>query len=90
MKNTLTIAWKETKTYFVSPMAYIIMAVYTALAAYYFVTSVSGVLPEGHHTRVHSAQHVHLHPPVTHHNHEALGGGAEAGDAGASHDLPGA
>ena len=46
MKNTLTIAWKETKTYFVSPMAYIIMAVYTALAAYYFVTSVSGVLPE--------------------------------------------
>ncbi len=46
MKNTLTIAWKETKTYFVSPMAYIIMAVYAALAAYYFVTSVSGVLPE--------------------------------------------
>ncbi len=46
MKNTLTIAWKETRTYFVSPMAYIIMAVYTALAAYYFVTSISGVLPE--------------------------------------------
>ena len=46
MKNTLSIAWKETKTYFVSPMAYVIIAVYTALAAYYFVTSISGVLPE--------------------------------------------
>ena len=46
MKNTLTIAWKETKTYFASPMAYIIMAVYAGLAAYYFVTSISGILPE--------------------------------------------
>jgi ABC-2 type transport system permease protein len=46
MKNTLIIAWKETRTYFVSPMAYIVMAVYAALAAYYFVTSISGVLPE--------------------------------------------
>ncbi|MDA0987712.1 MAG: ABC transporter permease subunit [Chloroflexi bacterium] len=46
MKNTLSIAWKETRTYFVSPMAYIIMAVYAGLAAYYFVTSISGVLPE--------------------------------------------
>lgn len=46
MKNTLTIAWKETRTYFVSPMAYIIIAVYAGLAAYYFVTSISGVLPE--------------------------------------------
>ncbi|MDP6102097.1 MAG: ABC transporter permease [Dehalococcoidia bacterium] len=46
MKNTLVIAWKETRTYFVSPMAYIVMAVYAALAAYYFVTSISGVLPE--------------------------------------------
>ena len=46
MKNTLAIAWKETRIYFASPMAYIIMAVYTALAAYYFVDSISGVLPE--------------------------------------------
>ena len=46
MKNTLTIAWKETKTYFSSPMAYIIMAVYAGLASYYFVTSISGILPE--------------------------------------------
>lgn len=46
MKNTLFIAWKETKTYFVSPMAYVIIAVYSGLAAYYFVNSVSGVLPE--------------------------------------------
>ncbi|MQF48979.1 hypothetical protein FIM08_03680 [SAR202 cluster bacterium AC-647-N09_OGT_505m] len=46
MKNTLTIAWKEIKTYFVSPMAYVIIAVYSGLAAYYFVTSITGVLPE--------------------------------------------
>lgn len=46
MKNTMAIAWKEIKTYFVSPMAYVIIAVYTALASYYFVTSISGVLPE--------------------------------------------
>ena len=46
MKNTLFIAWKETRTYFVSPMAYVIMAVYAVLASYYFVTSISGVLPE--------------------------------------------
>ena len=46
MKNTLTIALKETKTYFASPMAYIIMAVYAGLASYYFVTSISGILPE--------------------------------------------
>ena len=46
MRNTLAIAWKEAKTYFASPMAYIIIAVYAGLAAYYFVTSISGVLPE--------------------------------------------
>jgi ABC-2 type transport system permease protein len=46
MRNTITIAWKETKIYFSSPMAYIIMAVYCGLASYYFVTSISGVLPE--------------------------------------------
>jgi ABC-2 type transport system permease protein len=46
VKNTLFIAWKETRTYFVSPMAYVIMAVYAVLASYYFVTSISGVLPE--------------------------------------------
>ena len=46
MRNTLTIAWKETRNYFVSPMAYVIMAVYAALASYYFVSSISGVLPE--------------------------------------------
>jgi len=46
MRNTITIAWKETKIYFSSPMAYIIMAVYCSLASYYFVTSISGVLPE--------------------------------------------
>lgn len=46
MNNALTIAWKEIRTYFSSPMAYIIIAVYSALASYYFVTSISGVLPE--------------------------------------------
>jgi ABC-2 type transport system permease protein len=46
MKNTIAIAWREIKTYFTSPMAYIIIAVYSGLASYYFVTSISGVLPE--------------------------------------------
>ncbi|MBI2855485.1 MAG: ABC transporter permease subunit [Chloroflexi bacterium] len=46
MRNTLAIAWKEAKSYFASPMAYIIVSVYAGLAAYYFVTSISGVLPE--------------------------------------------
>jgi len=46
MRNTTAIAWKEIKTYFASPMAYIIIAVYAGLAAYYFVSSISGVLPE--------------------------------------------
>lgn len=46
MKNTSAVAWKELKTYFSSPMAYIIIAVYSGLAAYNFVNSISGVLPE--------------------------------------------
>ena len=46
MKNTMFIAWKEIRTYFVSPMAYVIMAVYAALASNYFVTSIGGALPE--------------------------------------------
>ncbi len=46
MKNTISIALKEMKTYFVSPMAYIVMSVYAAISAYYFITSISGTLPE--------------------------------------------
>ena len=40
MRNTLTITWKETTTYFASPMAYIIGGVFLALTGYFFVQSV--------------------------------------------------
>jgi ABC-2 type transport system permease protein len=47
MRITLTIAWKEIKTYFTTPMAYIVAAVFLALTGYYFVTGILGsVLPE--------------------------------------------
>jgi ABC-2 type transport system permease protein len=36
MRNTLTIAAKEVKTYFASPMAYIIAAVFLALSGFFF------------------------------------------------------
>ncbi|MBI2165327.1 MAG: ABC transporter permease subunit [Chloroflexi bacterium] len=41
MRNTLTIAWKETKTYFSSPTAYVVGAVFLALEGYFFVQAVS-------------------------------------------------
>lgn len=41
MRNIRTIAWKETKTYFTSPMAYVIAAVFLALTGYFFVESIS-------------------------------------------------
>ncbi|GBD10789.1 Inner membrane transport permease YbhR [bacterium HR23] len=41
MRNTLAIAWKETKSYFGSPMAYVIGAVFLALTGYFFVSSIS-------------------------------------------------
>jgi ABC-2 type transport system permease protein len=46
MKNTLTIALKETRTYFSSPMAYIMATVFLALTGYFFVDSISIPFPE--------------------------------------------
>lgn len=47
MKTTLVIAWKEIKTYFTTPMAYIVAMVFLALTGYYFITDLLGsVLPE--------------------------------------------
>jgi ABC-2 type transport system permease protein len=46
MRNILTITWKETKTYFTSPMAYIIGAVFLALTGYFFVQSIGVLFPE--------------------------------------------
>lgn len=41
MRNTLAIAWKESKAYFGSPMAYVVGAVFLALTGYFFVSSIS-------------------------------------------------
>ena len=46
MRNTLIIAWKETRTYFGSPMAYIMAGVFLALTGYFFVDSISIPFPE--------------------------------------------
>jgi len=46
MKSMLTIAWKEIRTYFSSPMAYVVSAVFLAITGYLFVRSVSSPFPE--------------------------------------------
>src|SRR3989337_2338330 len=47
MRNTLVIAWKETRTYFTTPMAYIVALVFLALTGYFFVADILGTsLPE--------------------------------------------
>jgi ABC-2 type transport system permease protein len=45
-RNTWAIFWKETKTYFTSPMAYIIAGVFLAITGYLFVQSISTTFPE--------------------------------------------
>ena len=45
-RNTYAIFWKETKTYFTSPMAYIIGGVFLAITGYLFVQSISTPFPE--------------------------------------------
>ncbi len=45
MKNTLTIATKEIRTYFASPIAYVITAVYLVITGYFFGISLSGSFP---------------------------------------------
>ena len=46
MRNTGAIAWKELRAYFTSPMGYVVAAVFLGITGYFFVSSVSGVLPE--------------------------------------------
>ena len=45
-RNTAAIAWREIRTYFTSPIAYIVAAVFLALTGYFFVNSISGTFPE--------------------------------------------
>lgn len=46
MKNIVAIATKELKTYFSSPMAYIVAVVFLVITGYFFGTSLSGPFPE--------------------------------------------
>ncbi|MBI4308032.1 MAG: ABC transporter permease subunit [Chloroflexi bacterium] len=46
MRNILTITGKEIKTYFASPMAYVVAAVFLVINGYFFVASLSGAFPE--------------------------------------------
>ena len=46
MRNTLTIALKESRIFFGSPMAYVITAVFMALAGFFFVGSISSPFAE--------------------------------------------
>jgi ABC-2 type transport system permease protein len=46
LRNTIAITWKELKTYFGSPMAYIIAAVFLAITGYFFAQSVSSPFAE--------------------------------------------
>ena len=45
-RNTAAITWKELRTYFASPVAYIIAAVFLSLTGVLFVGSISGTFPE--------------------------------------------
>ena len=46
MKNTWVIAWKETRAYFTSPMAYVVALMFVALTGFFFVRSIDTALPE--------------------------------------------
>ena len=46
MSNTLAIAWKETKSYFSTPTAYVVGAMYLALTGVFFVSDVTGPFAE--------------------------------------------
>ncbi|MBI2847249.1 MAG: ABC transporter permease subunit [Chloroflexi bacterium] len=46
MRNTLAIAWKELRTYFVTPMAYVVISVFLLINGYFFAASVSGSFAE--------------------------------------------
>lgn len=42
MRNILAIAWKEIRTYFTTPTAYIVAMVFLAITGYFFVASIGG------------------------------------------------
>lgn len=46
MRNAATIAWKETKTYFSTPTAYIVGATFLGLTGIFFVSDLARPLPE--------------------------------------------
>ncbi|MCH7906546.1 MAG: ABC transporter permease subunit [Chloroflexi bacterium] len=46
MRNVQTIAWKEVRTYFASPMAYVVAAAFLAITGFFFVASVSDPFSE--------------------------------------------
>jgi len=46
LRNTLAIATKEVRTYFASPIAYIIMAAFLFATGFFFVSSLSGAFRE--------------------------------------------
>ena len=46
MKNTLAIAWKETKSYFMTPMAYVVGAMFLVLTGVFFVFEITSEFPE--------------------------------------------
>ena len=46
MNNTLTIAWKELKIYFLTPTAYVVAAMFVVFAGITFILNVIGTNPE--------------------------------------------
>ena len=46
MSNTLTIAWKETRTYFATPVAYVVAAMFLVFTGIFFVNDMVGQFPE--------------------------------------------
>ncbi|MCH8235050.1 MAG: ABC transporter permease subunit [Chloroflexi bacterium] len=46
MRNVQTIAWKEVRTYFASPMAYVVAAAFLAITGFFFVASGSDPFSE--------------------------------------------
>ena len=46
MRSALVLAWKETRAYYVSPIAYVITAAFLGLTGHFFVTSITEPVPE--------------------------------------------
>ena len=46
MTKLVVIAWKETRTYYASPMAYVVSGAFVALTGHFFIAGISGPMPE--------------------------------------------